>query len=97
MLAIPKIILYFLLSQLLNADNPYNIEFLVDESNLDVTNGVPIKMDTIVINSDVVRAMKMLYDTEPGWGEEYRETVDEYFHTQNLTNSVRAMLGMNLV
>lgn len=80
----------------MNADNPYNIEFMIDETKYDVTNGQHVKLDTLIINSDVVRAMKMLYDVEPGWGDEYRETVDEFFHPQNLTLSVRSTLGMTL-
>ena len=51
-------------------------------------------MDGLVINSDVIRAMKMVYDIQPGWGDECSETVDEFFHPQNLTLSVRSALGI---
>lgn len=91
-----RLLIHVLRFKLLNTDNPYNIEFMIDESSFDATNGEPVKLDTLIVNSDVVRAMKMLYDIEPGWGDEFRETVDEYFHSQNLTKSVRSVLGMTL-
>ena len=53
-------------------------------------------MDSLVVNADVVRAMKMLYDIKPGWGDEFNETVEEFFHPQNLTLTVRAALGIQL-
>ena len=80
----------------LTADNPYSIEYRLDPDDLDATNGETVKMDTLVINADVVRAMKMLFDIKPGWGDEFSETVEEFFHPQNLTLSVRAALGIKL-
>ena len=78
------------------ADNPYNIECILNPSELDATKGETVKMDTLVVNSDIIRAMKMVYDITPGWGDEYSETVDEYFHPQNLTLSVRTALGITI-
>ena len=77
-------------------DNPYNIEYLMDPNDLDATNGQTVKMDTLVVNADIIRVMKMIYDITPGWGDEYGETVDEYFHPQNLTLSVRSALGIKI-
>ena len=72
------------------------IQYIFDIDELDQTNGNKIKMDALVINADVVRAMKMIYDINPsqGWGEEYLDTVNDFFHPQNLTPSVRTALGM---
>ena len=78
------------------ADNPHNIEYILNPSELDATKGETVKMDTLVVNSDIIRAMKMVYDITPGWGDEYSETVDEYFHPQNLTLSVRTALGITI-
>ena len=78
----------------LNADNPYNVEYVIEPDNLDETKGQAVKMDSLVINTDVVRIIKMLCDVGSGWGDEYPETVDEYFHPQNLTLSVRSSLGI---
>ena len=81
---------------MLNADNPYNIEFIVDEANFDVTNGQPVRLDAIVVDTDIIRVIEMVCDVEAGWGDECRETVDEFFHPQNLTFAVRNALGMKL-
>ena len=68
----------------------------MDPNNLDATDGQTVKMDTLVVNADIIRVIKMLYEIKPGWGDEYDETVDEYFHPQNLTLSARSALGMNI-
>ena len=68
----------------------------MDPNNLDATDGQTVKMDTLVVNADIIRVIKMLYEIKPGWGDEYDKTVDEYFHPQNLTLSVRSALGMNI-
>ena len=80
----------------LNDDNPFNIECIIDRHQLDRTKGTKIKMDTLVVNADVVRAIKLIYDIKPsaGWGEEYFDKVCDFFHPQNLTLSVRTELGM---
>ena len=77
-------------------DNPCNIEYIVDPNNLDATHGELVKMDTLVVNSDIIRAMKMIFNVKPGWGDEHSETADEFFHPQNLTSSVRTALGMKI-
>ena len=53
-------------------------------------------MDTLVTNADIMRAMKMIYDIKPGWGDEYFETVEEFFHPQNLTLAVRNALHITI-
>jgi len=53
-------------------------------------------MDTLVINSDIVRLIKMIYDVKAGWGEEFSETVEEFFHPENLTLSVHSALGITI-
>ena len=78
------------------ADNPWNIECTLDSNDLDATNGQTVKMDTLVVNADIIRVMKMIYDITSGWGDECGETVDEYFHPQNLTLSVRSALGIKI-
>ena len=55
-----------------------------------------MKMDALVVNSDIVRVIKMLCDVGSGWGDEYPETVKEYFHPQNLTLAVRSLLGIGI-
>ena len=67
----------------------------MDPNNLDATAGQTVKMDTLVVNADIIRVIKMLCEIKPGWGDECDETVDECFHAQNLTLSVRSALGMN--
>ena len=78
------------------SDNPYNIECVVNKDELDATNGQTVKMDTLVVNSDVVRIMKMIFSIKPGWGDEHSETVEDFFHPQNLTLSMRTALGMKI-
>ena len=85
----------------LNQENPYRLNFEVDEtcSNIDNNNGEGmgiVKPDDIVTNADVVRLMKMIYDIEGNWGDEYPDTVREFFHEQNLTVSVRDALGITI-
>ena len=87
---------HIVLSQCLCLDNPYNVEFIIDPANLDANNGETAKMDTLVIDSDVVRLLKMIYDIKSRWGDEHFETVEEFFHPENLTFSVRSALGMKL-
>ena len=90
------LILLFVLFQLLDADNPYNIKYIIDPDGLDATHGETVKMDTLVINSDIVCLIKMIYDAKAGWGEEFSETVEEFFHPENLTLSVRSVLGITI-
>ena len=78
------------------SDNPYNIEYILNPDELDATNGQTVKMDALVTNADVVRSVKMIHDIKPGWGDEHTETVDEFFHPQNLTLSVRSALGITI-
>ena len=85
-----------LLHKRFTSDNPYNIECILDPNDLDATRGEPVKMDTLVINADIIRVIKMLYEIKPGWGDEHDETVDEHFHPQNLTLSVRSALSMSI-
>ena len=77
-------------------ENLYNNEYVVDKTAMDSTHGEIMKMDSLVVSSDIIRAMKMIYNIGAGWGEEYSETVDEFFHPQSLTLSVRNALGMKI-
>ena len=84
----------FFTSQFLCNDNKFGIEYAFDPMGLCASNGEILKMDLLVINSDIVRSLKMIYDIKPGWGEEYPETVSDYFHAENLTLPVKCALGM---
>ena len=88
--------LFVLLGQRFTSDNPCNIECILDPNDLDATRGEPVKMDTLVINADIIRVIKMLHEIKPGWGDECDETVDEYFHPQNLTLSAHSALSMSI-
>ena len=79
------------------ADNPYNIEYLVNENDLDRTHGQEIKLDEMVLNSDVLRVMKMMYEITPDWGNEFFDTVSEFFHSVDLTSEVRDALNISII
>ena len=68
----------------------------MNENDLDQTHGQEIKMDQMVINNDVLRVMKMIYDITPGWGNDFFETVEEFFHPVNLTSEVRDSLFITI-
>ena len=74
----------------------HNIECVVNKDKLDATNGQTVKMDALAVNSDVVRIMKMTFSITPGWGDKHSETVEDFFHPQNSTLSVRTALGMKI-
>jgi len=63
---------------------------------LDQTHGIDIKMDQMVINNDVLRVMKMMYTIKADWGNEYFDTVEEFFHPVNLTKEVRNALYITI-
>ena len=77
-------------------ENLYNNEYVVDKTAMDSTHGEIMKMDSLVVSSDIIRAMKMIYNIGAGWGEEHSETADEFFHPQSLTLSARNALGMKI-
>ena len=83
-------------AKIFQEDNPYNVEYLVNENDLDQTHGQEIKMDQMVLNNDVLRVIKMMYDITPDWGNEYFDTVSEFFHPVNLTSEVRDALRITI-
>ena len=50
----------------------------------------------MVLNNDVLRVIKMMYEITPGWGNEYFDTVNEFFHEVNLTSEVRDALRITI-
>ena len=48
------------------------------------------------MNFDVLRVMKMMYEIKEGWGNEYFDTVSEFFHPINLTSEVRDALKITI-
>lgn len=68
----------------------------MNENDLDQTHGVDIKMDQMVINNDVLRVMKMMYEITADWGNEYFETVEQFFHPVNMTQEVRDALHISI-
>jgi hypothetical protein len=78
----------------MDSNNPYNNEYVMLESTLDQTpDSGPVMMDELIENKDIVKAMKTVYSIEPGWANEYFETIEEYFHETNRTPYVKESLG----
>jgi hypothetical protein len=78
----------------MESNNPYNNEYVLLESTLDQTpDSGPIKMDELIENKDIVKAMKTIYSIDSGWANEYFETIEEYFHENNRTPYVLESLG----
>ena len=50
----------------------------------------------MVTNMDVLRVIRMMYEITPGWGNEYFDTVTEFFHEVNLTSDVRDSLKITI-
>ena len=63
------------------------------DSTFDETAEGPQKLDHYVISKEIVRIMKMRYDISSGFANEYYETVQDYFHEQNITPTVKEGLG----
>ena len=51
--------------------------------------------DTWRCFDDIIRVMDMTYYLKPYWGDECIETVEKFFHPQNLTSSVCRSLSLS--
>ncbi len=78
-------------------ENPYNLDFVLNEATYNQTPSGVIKMDAVVVNEDVLRTMRMIYSITGDWGDEYAETVHNFFSTPNLTVSIASALGYHIV
>ena len=76
-------------------DTRSNVRYIIDANLIDLTKGSTIMMDTLVINSDIVRTLQTIYFVKPYWGDEYFCTVRNYFHPINLTLHVRKSLSIS--
>ena len=77
-------------------DNPYNLEYVLNEATFDQTPSHVIKMDALVINEDVLRTMRMIYSISGKWGNEYCETVHNFFSVANITPTIAGSLGYDI-
>ncbi len=78
-------------------ENHHNIDFVLNEKTFDETHDGVIKMDAVVVNEDVLRTMRMIYSITGDWGDEYAETVHDFFSPPNLTLSIASSLGYHIV
>jgi len=79
----------------LEIDNPYNNDYVVLKATFDETKEQAEKFDDFILNKDIVKVLKMHFAVNPGWCNEYMDTVEEYFHDENINMQVRALLGWN--